>query len=179
MIESASAGVNAYSNSSNVVLLSCPCVTFRTAMSNDWPWDKKTKRNGAFTPNPPSLACALMTWPSEESGSVILVKPIKSISWFDVEIKLDSKNVVLPSGTTSSKQSQCSKFAHPNSSIQSTPVSASGLENWSTANAWSIVIKTIVDVNKNGSKTRTKKYFCFSLMLFFCVVKSLGSSLIR
>jgi hypothetical protein len=39
-----------------------------------------------------------------------------------------------------------------------------------------IEIKTIVDVNKNGSKTRTKKYFCLSLMLFFCV-KNLGSSL--
>ena len=96
----------------------------------------------------------------------------------DVEIKLDSKNVVLPSGTTSSKQSQCSKLAQPISSIQFTPVSEFGLENWSTANAWSIEIKTIVDVNKNGSKTRTKKYLCFSLMLFFCV-KNLGSSLNR
>jgi len=79
-------------------------------------------------------------------------------------------------GITSFRQSQCSKFAQPISLDQLTPVSASGRANWSTANAWSIVIKTMVEVNKNGSKTITKKYFCFSLILFF-YVKNLGSSL--
>jgi len=95
----------------------------------------------------------------------------------DVEIKLDSKNVVLPSGTTSSKQSQCSKLAQPISSIQFTPVSEFGRENWSTANAWSIEIKIITGANKNGRTTKVKNNFCLSVMLFFCV-KNLGSSLL-
>jgi len=150
---------------------------FRTAISNDWPCDKKIKRNGAFTPTPPSLAWVLMTWPSELSGSVMLVKPIKSISWFDVEIKFDSRKVVLPSGVTSSIQSQCSKFAQPISSDQSTPVSASGLRNWSTAYALSIERVTKTIVVSNGNSRRKNKVLVFSLMLFFCV-KSLGSSLL-
>jgi len=77
---------------------------------------------------------------------------------------------------TSFKQSQCCVPAHPVSPSQSTPVSLSGLEKTSTAKALSIEIKTIVVVNRNGSKTTTKKNLCFSVMLFFCV-KSLGSSL--
>ena len=175
MIESASAGVNAYSYWVKVVVR-VPCVTFRTAMSVFPPWDKNIKRNGALTPTPASLAWVLITCPSLFNGSVIAVKPAWSISWLDVEIKFDSRYVASPSGITSSKQSQCSKFAQPISLDQLTPVSASGRANWSTANASSIEIKIIDVVNKNGSNTTTKKYFCFSVMLFFCV-KSLGSSL--
>ena len=131
-MESASAGVSAYSYSVNVVV-SVPCVMFRTAISNDCPCVKKTKRNGALTPTPPSLAWALMTWPSLDNGSVSDVNPIKSISWFEVEIKLDSIKSVELFGITSFIQSQCSKFAQPISSIQLTPSSVSGLANWSTA----------------------------------------------
>ncbi len=135
-------------------------------------------RNGALTPTPPSFALTFKTCPSLFNGSAMEERPIKSISSFDVEIN----NVPMKSessGVTSSKQSQCCVPVQPVSSSQSTPVSVFGLLKTSIPNTSSIEIKTIVDVNKNGSKTRTKKYFCFSLMLFFCVVKSLGSSLNR
>ena len=59
---------------------------------------------------------------------MIDVKPIKSASKFDVDIKFDIRKSEL-SGITSSIQSQCCKPAQPVSSDQSTPVSASGLAN--------------------------------------------------
>ncbi len=79
---------------------------FRTAMSNDCACDKNTKRNGALTPSPSSLATTEIICPSEVAGSVIEVRPIKSMSSLLVEINIDEMKSVL-SGVTSSKQSQC------------------------------------------------------------------------
>lgn len=101
-------------------------------------------------------------------------KPIKSISSFDVEINDDSKYVVAPSGTTSSKQSKWALLAQPISSIQSTPVSASGLANWSTAKTSSIEIKTMIGANRIGSIIKVKNNLWLLVILFFW--KNLGSS---
>lgn len=137
-------------------------------MSKLCAWDKYAKRKGALTPKPSSLAIILITCPSDWRGSATDVKPIKSISLFDVEIKIEEIKSVL-SGTISSKQFQCSVPPHPVSPNQSTPVSALGLENES-AKATSTVIIVITDVNVIESKTVNNKSLNFdSSNLFFSI----------
>ena len=94
------------------------------------------------------------------------------MSAFDVEINNVSMKVLLL-GVTSFKQSQCCVPLQPVSLFQSTPVSASGLANTSTAKACVTTAVAIIGIRKNRKRSLgvTKLFFLDLLTLHFHLIE--------